>query len=132
MVESVLVVGGGDDLRDDQLPIASTDYSTVTVVCVLVKDAVILFVDADSVGENGCVSSGSRHDGIKVFDRTLAIAPCRQRVRHQPHTVLANVKGVFAVMREIRVAVRDDHFRHAQAVENHPAALLIHVVDADI
>jgi hypothetical protein len=69
---------------------------------------------------------------IEVFDRTFAIATCRQRVRHQTHAVLANVKGVLAVMREIRVAIRHDHLRNAQAVEDHPAALLIHVVDRHI
>jgi hypothetical protein len=47
--------------------------------------------------------------GIKVLDRPLAVAAHAERVGHVARAILAQVKSVLAVMRVVRVAVRDDH-----------------------
>jgi hypothetical protein len=44
------------------------------------------------------------------LDGSLAVAAHAERVGHVARTVLAQVKGVFAVVRMVRVAVWHDHF----------------------
>ena len=47
--------------------------------------------------------------GIKVLDGSLAVAAHAERVGHVACAVLAQVKGVFAVVRVVGVAVWHDH-----------------------
>jgi hypothetical protein len=49
--------------------------------------------------------------GVKVLNRSFAITAHAERIRHVARTILAQVKGVLAVMRVVRVAIRDDHLR---------------------
>lgn len=47
--------------------------------------------------------------GVKVLDRSLAIAAHAKWVGHVARTILAQVEGVLAVMRVVGVAVWDHH-----------------------
>jgi hypothetical protein len=49
VVEAVFVVGSCDDLGDDKLAVTRGDYCAVTEVGVLVEEAVVFLVNADSV-----------------------------------------------------------------------------------
>lgn len=132
VVKGVLVVGGRDDLRDDELAVAGGDDGAVTVVGVLVEDAVVLLVDADGVLENGGLARVGRHDGIHVVDGALAVASQLERVGHETGAVLAHVKGVLLVVRGIRVAVGHNHLDNRDAVEERTLAVLVGVVDGHV
>jgi hypothetical protein len=47
--------------------------------------------------------------GVKVLDGPLAVAAHTERVGHVASTILAQVECVLAVMRVVRIAVRNDH-----------------------
>jgi len=132
VVEAILVVGCGDDLRDDELAISCRHDGSITVVGVLVEKAIVLFVNADSVGKYRSKTASGRHDGIKILDGSLAVTACLQRVGHQTHAILANIECMLPVVRKIRIAVRDDHLGNTEAIEHHAASLLVHVVDRHI
>lgn len=60
----------------------------------------------------------SNKRGIKVLDRSLAVATHSKRVSHITRTVLTEIKGVFAVVRMVGVAIRHDHLSKRNAPEH--------------
>lgn len=56
--------------------------------------------------------------GVKVLDRSLAVATHAQWVGHIARTILAQVERVLAVMRVVRVSVRDNHLCERDTPEN--------------
>lgn len=100
----VLVVGGSEDLLDDELAGSCDGDGLVSEVGVLHQDSVVLFVDADGVldGAEGTVA-GSEF-GVEVVDDTLAVAAKRQRVGHVTSTVFTEIESVLALMRMLGVA----------------------------
>lgn len=103
-LDGVLVVGGGEDLLDDEAAGAGDDDGVVAEVAVLEEDAGVLLMDADGVldGAQGAVARGEGR--VEVVDGALAVAAQGQRVGHVAGAVLAQVKGVFALVRVLGVA----------------------------
>lgn len=132
VVEGILVVGCRDDLGDDELPITGRDDSAVAVIGMLVKQAIVLLVNADGVFDNCRLARSGRHDSIHVMDDALAVTSKLQRVGHQTSAVLANIKGMLPVVRRVRVAVGHNHLNHTDAVEESALALLVVIVNTDI
>jgi len=52
-VDAVFVVGGGKNVRDDELAATSHNHGIVTEIGVFEKNAGIFFVDADGVFDGG-------------------------------------------------------------------------------
>jgi hypothetical protein len=136
-VDAVFVVAGGEDLADDEFAGARGGGGFVAEVGVFEEDAVVFFMDADCVfdgvgfavsGVGGLVagflgrSRGkgllSDERGIQVLDGSLAITTHAERVGHVTRAVLAQVKGVFAVVRVVGVAVWHDHLGERDAPEH--------------
>lgn len=132
VVEAVLVVGGSDDLRDDELAVTGRDDGTITVVGVLVQKTVVLLVDTDGVLDHGSLTVGGRHNTIHVVDGTLAITTQLEGVGHETSTVLTNIEGVLLVVGALGAAVGDNHFDDTDTVEKSTLAVLVHVVGADV
>lgn len=132
VVKGVVVVCGGDDLRDDELAVASRDGLAVAVVGVLEREAVVLLVDADGVLDEGGLAGADGQDGVQVVDGALAVAAERQRVAHEARAVLAHVEGVLLVVGRAGVAVGDDHLDDADAIEEGALPLLVLVKDPDV
>jgi len=91
-VDSVLVAGGGEDLRDDQLARAGGSDETVAEVGVLEEDPVILLVDADCVSDDCDLASFTGEVGIHVMDRVLAVAPEGEAVGHVAAPVFSEIE----------------------------------------
>jgi hypothetical protein len=136
-VDAVLVVASGEDLANNQLASTSSGRRLVTEVSVLEQNSIVFFVDADCVLDrvrfavpvsNMSVSlvvdvnveSDSLADKrrVQVLDRALAVAAHSERVGHVTCTILAQVKGVFTVMRMVGVAVWHDHLSERDAPEH--------------
>lgn len=67
-LNSIFIVGGGEDLLDNQLPCSGDDHGFVPEVRVLKQDAAILLVNADGV-LNGADLAGSCWElGIEVVN----------------------------------------------------------------
>jgi hypothetical protein len=136
-VDAVLVVARGEDLANDQLASTSSGRRLVAEVSVLEQNSIVFFVDADCVLDrvrfavpvsdmsvslvvNISAESDSLSDkrSVQVLDRALAIATIREWVGHVACTILAQVKGVFTVMRMVGVAIWHDHFSERDAPEH--------------
>lgn len=132
VVEAVLVVGGSDDLGDDEFPVTGRDHGAVTVVGVFVQEAVVLLVNADGVLDDSSLTVGGRHDTVHVVNSTLAVTTQLQGVGHETGTVLADIESVLLVVRLLGAAVGDDHLDDGDTVEQSALAVLVHVVGANI
>lgn len=132
VVEAVLVVGGGDDLRDDELAVAGRDDGSVTVVGVLVQETVVLLVNADGILDDGGITLASSHDSVKVVNSTLAITSQLERVGHQTSTILTDVESVLLVVRRFGVTVGNHHLDDTDAVEQSALSLLVLILHADV
>lgn len=55
-VHTVLVVGGGEDVRNDQLSSTCNDHGIVAEIGVFEENTGVFFVDADSVLDGGGIS----------------------------------------------------------------------------
>jgi hypothetical protein len=119
-VHAVLVVGRGEDVRDDQLPSTCDDDRVVPEVSMLEQDARILLVDADGVLDDGACTRLVDERGVHVVNGSLAVTAQRQAVGHVSTTVFTQIEGVLALMRVLRVAVRHDHLGQRQAVHDGP------------
>lgn len=128
--DHVLVVGGREDLLDDELAAPRDDDAVVAEVGVLEQDTRVLLVDADGVLDLAHAAHARRELGVQVVDRALAVAPQRQAVGHVAGAVLALVKRVLALVRVLWVSVGDDHFGQGEAVEDGPHVAL--VVEGDV
>lgn len=62
------------------------------------------------------------------MDGAFAVTSQLQRVGHQTSTVLADIKGVFLVVRLLGTAVGNNHLDDTDAVEESSLAVFIHVV----
>jgi len=132
MVEAVFVVGGGDDLRDDELAITGGDDGAVTVIGVLVQKTVVFLVNADGVLDDSGITLASSHDGIEVVDGALAITSELQRVGHETGTILTDVESVLLVVRRVGVTVGNDHLDDTDTVEESALAVLMLILHANI
>lgn len=52
-VDAIFVVGGGEDMGDDELAAACYDHGIVTEIGVFEENTGIFFVDADGVFDSG-------------------------------------------------------------------------------
>jgi hypothetical protein len=103
----------------------------------LEQNSIIFFVDADCIFD--CVwlavpvsemsvsimmdpsaesDSLSNERSVEVLDRALAVASHGEWVSHVARTILAQVKGVFPVVRVVGVAIWHDHFGERNAPEH--------------
>ena len=109
-VDAVLVVGRGEDVRDDQFPGAGDDDGVVAEIGVLEEDAGVFLVHTDGVLDRGCGSGTIDKVCVHVMDRAFAVAAESKGIGHIAASVLTQVEGVLSLMRVLRVAVRDHHF----------------------
>lgn len=119
-VHAVLVVGGREDVADDQLagPRDDGGLEAVTEVAVLEQDTRVFLVDADGVLDGHGRAGPVDELGVHVVDAALAVTAQAEWVGHVTTAVLAEIEGVLALMRVFWVAVRDDHFRERQSVKD--------------
>ena len=116
-VDAVFVVGGGEDLRDEELACAGYCTGFVAEVGVLEQNACVFFVDADGVLNLLSRSGSVDKVGVHVVDLSLTVTAERQTVRHVSSTVFTQIKGMLALMRVFWVAVWDNHLGQRQTVE---------------
>ena len=76
----------------------------VPEVGVLEQDARVLLVDAHGVLEGAYVAVSPRELGVQVVYGALEVTAPRQDVGHIAGAVLAEVEGVLALVRVLRVA----------------------------
>lgn len=77
----------------------------------------VLFVHTDGVGNVERLAIMVVKGCIKVINRSQAVASELQRVCAKTQAIFTNIKSVLAVVRRVRVGVRDDHFRQRDTVE---------------
>lgn len=117
-VDAVLVVGGSEDLGDDEFAGASDDDRVITEIGVFEQDAVVLFVDADGVLDRLGGAGPVDKFGVHVVDAAFAVTAQAQRVGHVAAAVFAQVERVLALMRVLRVAVWNHHLGERKSVED--------------
>ena len=117
-VDAVFVVGGGEDVGDDEFARAGDDDGIVAEVGVFEEDAVVFLVDADGVFDGLGRARAVHKVKVHVVDAAFAVTPQGERVGHVAAAVFAQVEGVFALMRVFWVAVGDDHLGEGEAVED--------------
>jgi hypothetical protein len=81
-LNSIFVVGGSEDLLDDELACAGNSDRLVSEVRVLEENAGVLLVDADGVLDGLDVSITGWELSVEIVDGTLAIAAQGERVGH--------------------------------------------------
>jgi hypothetical protein len=128
-VHAVFVVGGGEDVRDDEFATAGDDYGIVAEIGVFEENAGIFFVDADGVFDGGAFSGAVDEGGVHVVDCSFAVAPEGETVGHVSSSVFTKIEGVFALVRMFWVAVRDDHLSQGQSVKHWSDSSLVIICD---
>ena len=128
-VHAVLIVGGSEDVGNDQLPATGHNDRLVPKIGVLEQDTSVLFVNANRVLYNGASTSTVHKCSIHVVDGTLAVAAQRQTVRHVAASILAQVERVFTLMRVLRVSVGNHHLGERQTVEHRADVALVIICD---
>jgi hypothetical protein len=103
-LDGVFVIGSRKDLLDDELASARDNNRVVTEISVLVKNAGILLVYADGVLDGADTAVASRELGIEVVDGALAVAAQGQTVGHVASAIFAEIEGVLALVRVLRVS----------------------------
>ena len=88
-LDGVLVVGGGEDLLDDELAGAGDNGGVVAEVGVLEEQAVVLLVDANGVLDEADAAVLGGELGVEVADEALAVAAEFEAVGHVAGAVLA-------------------------------------------
>lgn len=73
-VYAVLIVGGSEDLRDNEFAPAGDDDRVITEIGVFEKDTRVLLVDAYGILDGNCSTGFVRKVGIQIMNSTLAIA----------------------------------------------------------
>lgn len=73
-IDTILVVGGGEDLRDDEFAAASNVYRVVAEIGMFEEDSRVFFVDADGVFNSDGGAGFVREDGVEVVDYAFAVA----------------------------------------------------------
>lgn len=117
-VDAVLVVGGSEDVGDDQLPATSYNDRLVTEVGVLEEDTGVFLVDTDGVLDDRAGTRTVDKGSIHVVDGALAVAAEGKTVGHVATAVLSQVESVLALMRVLRISVGDDHLCERETVEH--------------
>ena len=88
-VNAVFVVGGREDLGDNELAATGDDCGLIAEVGVLEEDTGVFFVDADGVLDD-CAGTGAVDEGrVHVVDCALAVAAKGKGVCHVATTVLS-------------------------------------------
>lgn len=100
----VLVVGGREDLLDDELAAARYDDRVVAEVGMLEQDAGVLLVDADGVFNLPNAADARGELGVEVVNGALAVAAEGKAVGQVACAVLAQVESVLAVVRVLGVS----------------------------
>src|SRR5689334_7104131 len=128
---AVLVVSDGGDHRDHQPPRAPDLGLAGPPVHVLPAHAVVFLVQADHVLDHLGVAVVVVQPGVEVVDLAQAVAAQFQAVGQDPDAVLPHVEDVLAVVRRVRVAVRDEHLRERGAVDHRPECSVVLVANQE-
>ena len=146
-LDSVFIVGGSKDVLNDQLSCSCHDDRLVSEVRVLEEDAIIFLVNADGILDRSHSASLRREVGIQIMDRAFTVAAECEAVSHIATTILAQIKGVFSVVRALWLSTEDTlacrmhcdlyrfhslrhhHLRKGQPVEGCPHSALVIVCD---
>src|ERR1700722_4296053 len=90
---------------------------------VLPADAVVLFVQADRVGDDPGLTVAADDGGVKVVDDAETVAAELKGVGEGPRTVLAPVEEVLAVLSGGRVEVRHVHLVDGGTLDHRPTII---------
>lgn len=96
----------------------------------LEEDTSILLVDTNGILQDGARASSVNKGSIHVVDGALAVTSQRQTVGHVATTVLTQVEGMLALVRMLRITVRDHHFCQRETVEDRTDVSL--VIESDV
>ena len=96
--EDVLIVGEGDDELHDELPMASHDSAASPPVGMLPANAVVLFVQADGVGQLLGLAVCTGDDGIEVLNDTQAVAANGQVIGHVTTATIAEIESLLTMV----------------------------------
>lgn len=107
--EDVLVVGNSDDALDDKLTVSCNGSSASSVVCVLPEDAIILFVNADSVGHGLRFALVIRELAGEVVDRAETITAQLEIVGCEASASISEVESRLLVEWVAGICIRDVH-----------------------
>lgn len=129
-VHAVLVVGGSEDVGDDQFAAASNHHRVVSEIGVFEEDAGVFLVNANGVLDDGRCTGAVDERCVHIMDGPLAVAPQRQAIGHVATSILSEIKGMFPLVRVFRVAVWDHHLCQRETVEDRTNMAL--VVECDV
>lgn len=132
VVETILVVGSCDDLRDDELAVTGRDDGSISIVSVLIEKAVVFLVDANGVLDHCRLAGAGGHDCVQIGYHTLAVTSQLEGVGHETGTILTDIESVLLVMGSLGVSVGDDHLDNTNAVEEGTLAALVLVLETDV
>jgi hypothetical protein len=121
----ILVVCRCEDLLHDKLAGARDSNGVIAEVGMLEKNAIVFFVDTDSVLDSTDGAIALSKVGVEVVDDSFAVATESQRVGHISCTVFAKIKSVLALMGMLRRAIWNDHLREGQSVEDRSLNTLV-------
>lgn len=116
-------------MGNDKTATTNSVSTTIAVLSVLVKKTVVLFVKADSIGDDKWSTGVVIEDSIEVMDGTKTVASKSQRVGAQTKTVFTDIEGVLSEVRTAGLSVRNNHLRKRHAVEEGSAFISVLVVD---
>lgn len=88
-VHAVFVVGGGEDVGNNELAATGDDDGVVAEVGVLEEDAGIFLMDADGVFDDLSGACTVHELCVHIVDAALAVASEAERVGHVATAVLA-------------------------------------------
>lgn len=104
-VNAVFVVCCSEYVRNQQLPSSSHNNGVVSEVSVLEEYAGVFFVDADGVLDRLACTGTVDEVRIHVVDGPFTIAAESEAVGHVATSVFTQIKGMFPLMRVLRVPI---------------------------
>ena len=127
-VDEVLVVGHGDMERHRE-PAHTANLGARVVIDMLPENRIVLFVDADRIGDRVRLALAVVQHGIEVTDLAEAVAAEFQGGRHETEAPLADVECCSAVMVFAMISVRHHHLGKRQPVGHRALATTVAVGD---
>lgn len=105
-LHGIFVIRRSEYLLDDELSSASHNDRIIPEISMFEKDAIVLFVDANSILDETDAAVLSGEISIEIMDPAFAVASEFEGVGHVSSPILSEVKGVLSLMRAFRVAAK--------------------------
>ncbi|KAH3664145.1 hypothetical protein OGAPHI_004859 [Ogataea philodendri] len=128
-VEQILVVSDGSNGLNNKLSSSSSHGTSGSVVHVLVQQATVLLVQADSAWDQARLTFRVGDSTVKVLDDSQTVATELQGVSGGTESSVTKIESLLSVVRSSWVSVRNSHLRQGQSVDN-GSSLEVDVVDS--